>query len=473
MSVFYYLDNKDNFEYRRARQAFTTGGDEKAFQIAQKLYKKNPTIDKYREFYLETIKRFDFNYTAQIALLEFTNDDILDINTINAKQYLADMRQELLETYSPNYIELVPYNSKVMRWSEVPIKVTIEDKKDLNLYYTNEIQRAFLEWQKVTNGRIKFEFTNKNPDITVKFDEMNKEEKEKNKYNLYIVANTEPEFDDNILHSMNITFFTKNDKDEPFTPEEIYNTALHEVAHALGICGHSKDKDDILHFSTTYHEDKTFKELSEKDVNTMKLLYDIKPHITKGKGEYKIHPQIVLGTENDINNNKLTEAKNYIKHAPKLPNGYIDLAQNSMFAKDYESAKDALKKAIKYANDDNTKFIIYYDYAVICYETGDMNKALFYADKAQEFRDKNSVTALKANIYYKKREISKAIENYELLVKNHPENIMYSVNLAKLYINQWNYVKASRTLHKLIANNPEAKQDKRVKNFNILMTIIK
>ena len=37
MSVFYYLDNKDNFEYRRARQAFTTGGDEKAFQIAQKI----------------------------------------------------------------------------------------------------------------------------------------------------------------------------------------------------------------------------------------------------------------------------------------------------------------------------------------------------------------------------------------------------------------------------------------------------
>ena len=69
---------------------------------------------------METIKRFDFNYTAQIALLEFTNDDILDINTINAKQYLADMRQELLETYSPNYIELIPYNSKVMRWSEVP-----------------------------------------------------------------------------------------------------------------------------------------------------------------------------------------------------------------------------------------------------------------------------------------------------------------------------------------------------------------
>lgn len=466
------VNYRDEFDYNRAQKMFKTGGDEKAFTLAQKIYKNDITNKKYRKFYLETIKRLELNYPAQEALLSYINDGIFDYNQSEAESYLTDLKKIITEKYSPNYIEQVPYNNKIIRWAKFPIKVKIEKPEDLDIYFTNEVQQAFLEWQRVSEGKISFDFTTSEPDILIKYEDIPKEIKE-NKDRLYVVANTEPEFDENKLKKMTVTFYIKNNNNEYFSKEEIYNTALHEIAHTLGVCGHSKYQDDVLYFSSTYNADKEYYQLSESDINTMKLLYDIKPDITNGNAEFSIHPTLVFGNKEDISSAKLLEAERYIKQAPKLPNGYIDLAQNSIFAKDYETAKNALKQAIKYAKDDNTKFIIYYNFAVIHYEMNDLNKALFYAEKAQEFRDKNSVVALLANIHYKKHDYKKATESYELLAKNYPTSVMYNVNLVKLYINQWQFRKAAKTLHKLVENNPDAIQDKRVKNFQLLMLILK
>lgn len=469
---FFTVNYRDEFDYGRAQKAFKTGGDVKAFTIAQRIYSNDVTNRKYRKFYLETIKRLELNYKAQEALLAFMEDGIDDYNQTEAEIYLSELKKVIKEKYSPNYIGQAPYNNKVIRWSKSPIKVRIDKPEELDIYFTNEVQQAFLEWQRVSDERLLFEFTDKSPDILIKFQDIPKEVKA-GKDRIYVVANTEPEFDENSLRKMSIVFYTKNNKDEYFTKEEIYNTALHEIAHALGVCGHSNNDNDVLFFSSAYREDKEYHNLSDSDINTIKLLYDIKPDITNGKDEYTIHPKLIFGDAKTINNTKLAEAENYIKQAPRLPNGYIDLAQNSVFAKDYETAKDALKQALKYANDDNTKFIIYYNFAVIYYEMDDLNKALFYAEKAQEFRDKNSVVALLANIHYKKHDYKKSIECYELLVEKYPISIMYSVNLAKLYINQANLKAAANVLHKLVANNPEAQNDNRVKSFKLLMLLIK
>ena len=413
------------------------------------------------------------DYEAQEALLDFIDDEIADHYNLFAKDYLYSLESALFNKYKPNYIEYVPYSNKIIRWGEMPIRVKITKAEGLDLYFINEIERAFLEWQKVTDNKIEFLFEDVNPDIIIDFTELTKEEKENNS-NLYIVANTEPVFDEDILRNMKITFYTKNIKDEYFTPQEVYNTALHEIAHALGMFGHSRDADDVLYFAPSREIKKDeYKKLSQRDINTINLLYEIKPDITNNKAKYSIHPKVIFNSIENINKTKVKEAKNYINQAPDLPNGYIDLAQAAILAKDYEKARSSLKEAIKYASDNNTKFIIYYNFAVICYETGDMNKALFYATEAQKFRNKNSVTALLANIYYKKREYNNAIEQYEILVNNHPTSIMYNVNLAKLYINQLRIKEGVDVLKELIKNNPEASEDKRVKRFSLLLKVMK
>lgn len=468
-----YVEHKPEFDYKSAQNAFVTGGDEKAFRLAKSAYLSDITNDKYRKMFLDTIIRLDGTYEAQEALIEFINDGIYDLYQTKAIEYLHDLEKQFAQKYQPNYIELIPYNNKIIRWGKNPIRVCIKKPDNLDLYFINEVESALMEWQRATNNKIVFQFVEKNPDITIEFEDL-KEDSTKNNHNLYIVANTEPVFDGNALQEMKITLYTKNNKGGYFTKEEIYNTTLHEAAHALGIFGHSRHPEDVLYLSSSnILGNKEYKKLSPSDINTMKLLYEIKPDITSGKTDFSIHPKIIFGDAEDINKTKISEAENYIKQAPSLPNGYIDLAQTAIFAKDYDKAKNCLKQAIKYANDNNTKFIIYYNFAVICYETGDMNKALFYAQKAQEFRNKNSVTALLANVYYKKREYKKSIEQYEILVKEYPQSIMYSVNLTKLYINQRKLIKAAKTLKKLIRNNPEAINDKRVKGLKWILLFAK
>lgn len=469
-----YAVNRDAIDFKRAQNAFVTGGDEKAFHLAKRVYQNDITNDSHRKFFLDTIKRLGINYDAQEALLAFIDDGIYDLYQTQAIEYLHSLQENIIEKYSPNYIDFIPYNNKIIRWGETPIKVKIaKADKDIDLYFINEVERALMEWQNVVGNKFEFRFVDNNPDILIEFAEISDEEREKNIFNHYVVANTEPEFDENTLNKMTITLYTKNNKGQLFTRQETYNTALHEIAHALGIFGHSNNPQDVLYLTAIKTQENEYKEVSQSDINTMKLLYEIKPDITSGKAEYSIHPKIIFGSEDEINKTKFNEAHNYIKQAPSLPNGYIDLAQAAIFARDFDEAKTCLKKAIKYATDNNTKFIIYYNFAVICYETGDMNKALFYATKAREFRDKNSVTALMANIHYKKREYSKAIEQYEILVNNYPISIMYSVNLAKLYINRGKIITGIRVLNKLAENNPDAINDKRVKPFRLLMQVVK
>ena len=464
---YFYLEHRAEFDYKQAQSAFVSGGDEKAFKLAKSAYLSDITNNNYRKLFLDTIIRLDGTYDAQEALISFIDDGIYDIYQTKAIEYLHTLEKRFAEKYQPNYIDLIPYNDKIIRWGKSPIKVGIKKRDDLDLYFINEVESALMEWQRATDNKLVFVFEDsKNPDITIEFEELNLDKENKNNHNLYVVANTEPVFDGNTLQNMKITMYTKNNQGKYFTKEEVYNTALHEAAHALGIFGHSRHPEDVLYLSSpNVAGKKEYKKLSESDINTMKLLYEIRPDITSGKPEYSIHPKVIYGEPEEINKTKVTEAENYIKQAPSLPNGYIDLAQTAIFAKDYDKARDCLKRAIKYAVDNNTKFIIYYDFAVICYETGDMNKALYYTQKAQEFRSKNSVTALLANIYYKKRDYKKAIEQYEILVSKYPQSIMYSVNLTKLYINQRRLIKAAKVLKHLIATNQEAADDKRVKGL--------
>ena len=54
------------------------------------------------------------------------------------------------------------------------------------------------------------------------------------------------------------------------TEEEILSTIIHEVGHALGILGHSKNRNDIMFFDTTTYQGTS---LSQRDINTIDEIY--------------------------------------------------------------------------------------------------------------------------------------------------------------------------------------------------------
>ncbi len=98
----------------------------------------------------------------------------------------------------------------------------------------------------------------------------------------YVVGYTTPDFKGHILNKMTIVLYSKDPHGNFFSDKELYNTALHEIGHALGIMGHSYSSDDLMYmasdnnnFYTPYRS--SFQYLSSQDINTIKLLYKLIP----------------------------------------------------------------------------------------------------------------------------------------------------------------------------------------------------
>ncbi len=56
----------------------------------------------------------------------------------------------------------------------------------------------------------------------------------------------------------------------PYTDNELLSIILHEVGHAIGILDHTKNKNDIMYYSTETYKNS---QISNRDANTIKALY--------------------------------------------------------------------------------------------------------------------------------------------------------------------------------------------------------
>lgn len=65
---------------------------------------------------------------------------------------------------------------------------------------------------------------------------------------------------------------TKDILNNSYNDKEILSIALHEIGHALGIMGHSKNLNDIMYFSMESYKNGT---ISRKDINTIFRIYSL------------------------------------------------------------------------------------------------------------------------------------------------------------------------------------------------------
>jgi len=149
------------------------------------------------------------------------------------------------------------------RWGTFPLSVYIEPhaKKPL-------VEKAFATWQN-SSGIAKFRYVSSErqyPNITVKFTD-------KNPYK------TGEEFERAIglTHSYTplrfyatakvVIYLTHPGTDKPLSDDMIYETALHEIGHAMGLA-HSNAKEDIM-----YPVSNGQTELSTNDLTRFKKIY--------------------------------------------------------------------------------------------------------------------------------------------------------------------------------------------------------
>ena len=179
-------------------------------------------------------------------------------------------------------------------------------------------------------------------------------------------------------------------------------------------------------------------------------------------------PYLVLGDDEEVSYSKTREAKHYIRQAPTLPGGYIDLAEGLVAQKQYAKAIRALEKALSLADTDDIKYIVYYNLSVSYYYISHTDMALDYAQKALQIKDSEELHFLLAEIYLKSDK-AKAEEEYIYLTKTAPDNIDYAINLANIYIKKRDYLKARNVLKNFISKNPSAKNSKRLSPYKMLI----
>lgn len=439
---------------------------------AQAFYEKSFSLGyndlETRERYVNSIINSPLTLESQQKLIGLAEGKNVDGASVKAKQFLYDLKREIHRKYPLNYIKQAPYNQKIIRWSKLPITYTFKSVAGVPEEYIEEIRNAFLMWEK--SGPVMFnEVSNSNANIVIDFVGNKAEDLDYGRK--YVVAYTTPSISLSSLENMNIKFYLQDPEGNSFSRNQIYNTALHEIFHALGFMGHSYDHGNIMYLAKN---NKTLVEdarqvLTEADISTLTLLYKIKPDITNNgdlKSEYQ--PYLVLGDDEEVNYSKAKEAKHYIYQAPTLPGGYIDLAESLVAQKKYAQAIRALEKALSLADTDDIRYIVYYNLAVSYYYINHTEMALDYASKAIRIKDSEELHFLLAEVYLK-TDRSKAIKEYEYLIKISPANIDYAINLTNIYIKDHDYISARKVLKEYLRKNPTQKTNSRLSPYRLLI----
>ncbi len=459
----------------------------KIFKIALDFNSKNRDI---RYYYVQSLIKLEPTLEVQKELWEFASVKSDDSASLIADKKVSEIRKQAYFNIGENYIEQVPFNNRILRWdsSKFPLNVYIENTvKNLPQYYTEQIYSAFSQWQSSTGGLIKFKKVQEKKDaqITVKIvplDAMSMCSKEDCKY---VVAYTTPIVSGEFLKRMDIIFYDSNNLAQHFTPREVYNVALHEIGHALGIMGHSYNKDNLMfmenNLDKTYDRHRSvFQLISPVDLDTLELLYRLAPEITntapnKLNTKNLIYPPIVMGSDQQISSRGIMEAQNYINSAPELPNGYVQLASVYAGMKEYNLAIDVLNKAISLSSNDAERYVVYYNYAVIYMNIQDWDEALKYANMAKRISSASGadIDGLIAAINFNKGNKDFAKQAYIDALSKHPDKIVDSINLAKIYLREFNFVQAGKVLNRLIQANPNVRIDSRLKPYGLLIFLFK
>lgn len=398
-----------------------------AYKSLKIAYKLNPENRDIRYYYIQTLVKLPPTLDIQKAVFDLSQTNLADSANLIANSQIGKWKGNILFRAGENYIEEVPFSDKILRWDmkKFPLKVNIKNNSTTApAYYLEDIKNAFLQWQRVTNKLISFEFTD-NPDdanilVTINTSEdMKKCSEESCKYT---VAYTTPSFSGDLLKRTAIFFYDSNNLGEPFSEKEIYNTALHEIGHSLGIMGHSQNKEDLMYMqegNPQAFDDlrSDFQLFSPRDINTLNLLYKLVPDITNTPmDEFNtnklIYAPIVMGSEEEINSKKIIEAQNYIQAAPNLPNGYLDLSTGYAELKQYSKAIEALNKALELSSNDEERYIVYYNFAVLYMRIKDSENALKYAELAKQIKPGSDIDGLINSINLNKSIKNNPIQTY-------------------------------------------------------------
>lgn len=391
------------YYFNKGKALYNAGQYDASIKFFDRSLQTNPQNTASRYFLTLALTKGTPTYSHQEALYNMANSKTHDMAQSYAKSQIFVMKERLLEGLEDNYIYSAVQNRDILRWNieSFPLKVYFEQTKP---EYRDNIKKAFDQWGKAS-GFLQFKevFNPEESDIEIKFTPYSGAKCNSANCNYVIATTTNTTDKFHRLNRMIITFYNANPFGEEFTKSEIYNTALHEIGHALGIAGHSDTPNDVMYSSNhkvsgvmSAYSNNIFY-LSKRDLNTLALLYRLAPSITNSKGwfyENLYYPPLILGNDEEILKKKLDEYQNYIDKYPNYSGGYINIATVHSSLGNNKKAQYALDKASELATNDNEKYLIAYNRAVMYYNNQDFVSALNCAKDALRIKNDETTNTL-------------------------------------------------------------------------------
>lgn len=450
---------------------------EKDYQTAYLLY---DTLHQYKpenqEYYTkmtECLTKMPLSYSVQKKLVEIAQkDDGSEAEKVATKLILR-FREKLYEKFGDSYAKDTLYNGIVLRWSKksFPLTYTIIADKDVPPYYIESAISAFKDWQRESEEFVSFQQVNNevSAKIVVRFsgeaDTKNPEHKLE-----YKAAVTSPVIEnEHILKKMRINALVKTHTGEYFSPQQMKTLMAHEIGHALGMWGHSKDNRTIMYYSLSnpydYYEKRIDTSLNKKDLASLRILYIMAPDITDNQQELVnherfIYPPMILSPIDDTKAKKIAEAIQMVRENPNDIGYALSLADAYNESGKYKESLELMLLLSQQTNDKSLLSLLYYNIANNYLSMKDLAKAMEYANMALECANTPDNRCLIAYIKFCKGNLAGAEKDYIVILRKKPNHINASVGLADVYIKQKKFGEARKVLKELVRQNPHALDDK-------------
>ncbi len=361
-------------------------------------------------------KNKDINISNKITAADKSDPFYTQIKAQIKKQNQIETN-DLKNNYYPkeNYIKNAADNNG---------NIHVFKKKNIIIYvpegdYYDPVMQAFVTYNAYFKGIVSFNATNDpdKSDIKIVLTDNLKDLIDGNA----IGVGGPHKFDSNgnILYSelkiLNKNFHTGNNASKI----QVYNTALHEIGHCIGIQGHSSDVNDVMYKGG--HSDKTLRVFSNRDIETIKLMYS-------GRDD------LISGALKNAKREKLIENYNYALENGHGADAYLKLADSYLASNQYNEAIKAYNRALK-LNPDNPR--IYNAISNYYIKVKNYDSAIQYAKygltKAKTSEQRSKANSQIAHAYEKKNNYNQALTYYnEALKQNYIDdyyNIYFDMSL--------------------------------------------